>query len=185
MLPPDVNESARDFTPVAEGIRFGLAGVKNVGEGAIESILGVRAERAAFASLFDFASRVDSRRVNRRVVESLVKCGAYDSLHANRAAVWNALDAALEQGAAAQRDREIGQESLFGGAARRGGGSPQELPDAPAWTEAERLSNEKEVLGFYVTGHPLEAPRAGAGALHRRHRGARRQARSPRCAPAA
>jgi DNA polymerase-3 subunit alpha len=95
--------------------------------------------------------------VNRRVVESLVKCGAYDSLHPNRAAVWNALDAALESGAAAQRDREIGQENLFGDVAGAPPGSPQGLPDAPAWTEAERLSNEKEVLGFYVTGHPLEA----------------------------
>jgi DNA polymerase-3 subunit alpha len=157
VLPPDVNESARDFTPVAEGIRFGLAGVKNVGEGAIESILGVRAERGPFESLFDFASRVDSRRVNRRVVESLVKCGAFDSLHANRASVWNALDAALESGAAAQRDREIGQESLFGDAGGSAGATARELPEAPAWTEAERLANEKEVLGFYVTGHPLEA----------------------------
>jgi len=157
VLPPDVNESARDFTPVAGGIRFGLAGVKNVGEGAIESILGVRAESGAFSTLFDFASRVDSRKVNRRVVESLVKCGAYDSLHPNRASVWNALDGALESGAAAQRDREIGQESLFGDIAVNAAGRAQDLPEAPAWTEAERLANEKEVLGFYVTGHPLEA----------------------------
>ena len=157
VLPPDVNESERDFTPVAEGIRFGLAGVKNVGEGAIESILGVRAESGAFTSLFDFASRVDSRKVNRRVVESLVKCGAYDSLHESRSSVWNALDAALESGAAAQRDREIGQENLFGDFAGAVAGRAHELPAAPAWTEAERLSNEKEVLGFYVTGHPLEA----------------------------
>jgi DNA polymerase-3 subunit alpha len=156
VLPPDVNESARDFTPVAEGIRFGLAGVKNVGEGAIESILEVRGAGDAFASLFDFARRVDGRRVNRRVVESLVKCGAFDSLHANRAATWAGLDAALEQGAAAQRDREVGQGSLFGG----GPGGPEsepELPSAAAWTDAERLAGEKEVLGFYVTGHPLEA----------------------------
>jgi DNA polymerase-3 subunit alpha len=156
VLPPDVNESSRDFTPVAEGIRFGLAGVKNVGEGAIESILEVRAAGDPFASLYDFARRVDGRRVNRRVVESLVKCGAFDSLHANRAATWSALDAALEQGASAQRDREVGQGSLFGG----GPGGPEsdpELPPTPAWTDAERLAGEKEVLGFYVTGHPLEA----------------------------
>jgi DNA polymerase-3 subunit alpha len=156
VLPPDVNESSRDFTPVAEGIRFGLAGVKNVGEGAIESILEVRAAGDPFSSLYDFARRVDGRRVNRRVVESLVKCGAFDSLHANRAATWSALDAALEQGASAQRDREVGQGSLFGG----GPGGPEsdpELPAVPAWTDAERLTGEKEVLGFYVTGHPLEA----------------------------
>jgi DNA polymerase-3 subunit alpha len=156
VLPPDVNESARDFTPSASGIRFGLAGVKNVGEGAIESILAVRAEGGPFTSLYDFAQRVDGRRVNRRVVESLVKCGAFDSLHANRAAVWNALDAALEQGAAAQRDRELGQGSLFG-LATGAEEVARELPDAPAWTDAERLAGEKEVLGFYVTGHPLEA----------------------------
>jgi DNA polymerase III subunit alpha len=156
VLPPDVNESARDFTPVVEGIRFGLAGVKNVGEGAIESILEVRAAGGSFASLYDFARRVDSRRVNRRVVESLVKCGAFDSLHANRAAVWNALDAALEQGAAAQRDRELGQGNLFG-AATGTEEVARELPSASPWTDAERLAGEKEVLGFYVTGHPLEA----------------------------
>ncbi len=156
VLPPDVNESARDFTPVAEGIRFGLAGVKNVGEGAIESMLEVRGAGGPFASLHDFARRVDGRRVNRRVVESLVKCGAFDSLHRNRAATWSALDAALEQGATAQRDRELGQGSLFGVAAG-GEANAHELPDAPAWTDAERLAGEKEVLGFYVTGHPLEA----------------------------
>jgi DNA polymerase-3 subunit alpha len=155
VLPPDVNESARDFTPVAEGIRFGLAGVKNVGEGAIESILQAREEGEAFESLADFARRVDGRKVNRRVVESLVKCGAFDSLHPNRATVWAGLDAALESGAAAQRDREIGQESLFGEAGDAVG--PAELPEQPPWTESERLAYEKEVLGFYVTGHPLQA----------------------------
>jgi DNA polymerase III subunit alpha len=156
VLPPDVNESARDFTPVAEGIRFGLAGVKNVGEGAIEAILVERAEGGPFGSLFDFARRVDARKVNRRVVESLVKCGAYDSLEPNRAALWAALDAALESGAAAQRDREIGQESLFGGILEGPAVDPA-LPEAAHWTEQERLGFEKEVLGFYVTGHPLEA----------------------------
>ncbi len=153
VLPPDVNESARDFTPVAEGIRFGLAGVKNVGEGAIESILEVRAEGGPFATLYDFCRRVDGRRVNRRVVESLVKCGAFDSIEPARSRIWAGLDAALEQGASAQRDREIGQESLFG---ELGGEAPEPtLPEASAWTEQERLGFEKEVLGFYVTGHPL------------------------------
>jgi DNA polymerase-3 subunit alpha len=151
-----VNESARDFTVVEGGIRFGLAGVKNVGEGAIEAILEARGEGGAFGSLFDFASRIDGRRVNRRVVESLVKCGAFDSLHEGRSAVWAGLDVALEAGAAAQRDREIGQESLF---AALGDGAVAEpaLPDAPEWTERQRLEGEKEVLGFYVTGHPLSS----------------------------
>ena len=152
VLAPDVNESARDFTVVPEGIRFGLAGVKNVGEGATEAILEARGA-GPFTSVFDFAARVDPRRVNRRVVESLVKCGAFDSLHANRAAVWAALDAALEAGAATQRDREIGQESLFG--AGSAAVPDPALPEAPVWTDRQRLEYEKEVLGFYVTGHPL------------------------------
>jgi DNA polymerase-3 subunit alpha len=155
VLPPDLNESDRDFTVVAEGIRFGLAGVKNVGEGAIETIVAERAAGGRFTSLFEFAERVDARRVNRRVVESLVRCGAFDSLHGNRAAVWAALDAALESGAAAQRDRDIGQSQLFAGLAETRAAAA--LPDTPPWTEQERLAHEKEVLGLYVTGHPLGA----------------------------
>ncbi len=156
VLPPDVNESAREFTPVSEGIRFGLSGVKNVGEGAIDSILEVRAADGPFESLYDFTTRVESRKVNRRVAESLVKCGAFDSLHSERSSIWAGLDAALETGAATQRDREIGQESLFGGLGDDAAGTVPELPTAPAWTDQERLGYEKEVLGFYVTGHPLE-----------------------------
>ena len=154
VLPPDVNESCRDFTVVAGGIRFGLAGVKNVGEGAIEAILEARATGERFGSLIDFCRRVDGRRMNRRVVESLVKCGAFDGLHPNRAQAWAGLDPALEAGAAAQRDREIGQASLFG--ARSGSESLEPvLPQVATWTDRERFAYEKEVLGFYVTGHPL------------------------------
>ncbi len=156
ILPPSVNESERDFTVVAEGIRFGLAGVKNVGQGAIESILDARGSGGPFRSLFDFASRIDGRRVNRRVVESLVKCGAFDEIHAERADVWASLDVALEAGAAAQRDREIGQESLFGSLGSEAAPEPSLVSTAP-WTERQRLEQEKEVLGFYVTGHPLSA----------------------------
>ncbi len=156
VLPPCVNESAHDFTVVDEGIRFGLAGVKNVGEGAIESILAGREEGGPFTSIVDFTSRVDGRRANRRVVESLVKCGAFDTLHENRAGVWASLDSAMEAGAAAQRDRAIGQGSLFSAAGVTPASGPT-LPDAPAWTDRQRLEYEKEVLGFYVTGHPLSA----------------------------
>jgi DNA polymerase-3 subunit alpha len=128
-----------------------------VGDGAIESILEARRAGGDFRSLHDFAARIDGRRVNRRVVESLVKCGAFDSLHPNRASVWNGLDAALEAGAAVQRDREIGQASLFGGGSGGSAAPEPELPAAPEWTERQRLEHEKEVLGFYVTGHPLSA----------------------------
>ena len=94
--------------------------------------------------------------VNRRVVESLVKCGAFNSLHENRSAVWAGLDVALEAGASAQRDREIGQESLFAGLGDGALAEPA-LPDSPEWTERQRLEGEKEVLGFYVSGHPLSS----------------------------
>ncbi len=156
ILPPSVNESARDFTVVKEGIRFGLAGVKNVGEGAIESVLAAREEGGEFRSLFDFAGRIDGRKVNRRVVEALVKCGAFDAMHPERAEVWASLDFALEAGASAQRDREIGQESLFGALGAEDTPEPA-LVSASAWTDRQRLEYEKEVLGFYVTGHPLAA----------------------------
>jgi DNA polymerase-3 subunit alpha len=156
VLPPDVNESDRDFSVAPGGIRFGLAGVKNVGEGAIEAVTEERRSGGRFRGFFELCERVDPRRVNRRVVESQVKCGAFDSLHPNRAALAGALDTALERGAAAHRDRELGQSSLFGDVAA-GPASAGELPDTPPWTERERLGHEKDVLGFYVTGHPLQA----------------------------
>jgi len=163
ILPPDVNESGRFFR-VADGkIRFGFSGIKGVGEGAIEALLDARrAEETeggggAFKSLFDFCDRVSARKVNRRVMEFLIKCGAYDSLHPNRAAVWATLDTALERAASAQRDREVGQESLFGGLGDEGGEAEPPLLEVPLWTERERLGHEKELLGFYVTGHPLGA----------------------------
>ena len=186
VLAPDVNQSARDFTVVEEGIRFGLAGVKNVGDGAIESILQARAqEDGPYEDIFDFAARIDGRRVNRRVVESLVKCGAFDSLHPNRNAVWSGLDVALEAGAAQQRDREIGQESLFGGPAGRARADPVAARRA-VWTDRQRLEYENEVLGFYVTGHPLAAVTAEAAPIHRRHgRRGPRGATVARCAPGA
>src|SRR5262249_25890042 len=144
ILAPSANESERDFTVVREGVRFGLAGVKNVGEGAIEAILEARAA-GPFRSGFDFAARIDGRRVNRGVVESLVKCGAFDALHAERAEVWASLDVALESGAAAQRDREIGQANLFGSGANGAAPEPALVTAAP-WTDRQRLEYEKEVL---------------------------------------
>ncbi|MEE2665265.1 MAG: DNA polymerase III subunit alpha [Myxococcota bacterium] len=156
ILPPDVNESQRDFGVVNEAIRFGFAGIKNVGQGAIEAIVESRGE-VPFGGLFDFGERVDARKVNRRVVESLVKCGAFDSLHDSRASVWASLDAALEHGAASQRDRAIGQGSLFESLGVEDGADGPPLLEAPDWTDSERLSHERELLGFYVTGHPLGA----------------------------
>jgi len=169
VLPPDANQSAMYFTVVprtqaqgagTDNIRFGLAAIKNVGEGAVEAILSARREAGPFRSLFDFCERVDLRAVNRRVVESFIKSGSFDSLEKRRAALLVALDRAMEAGQKQQRDREQGQASLLG---MLGGGSdpstpraPERLPDVADWPEGERLAYEKESLGFFITGHPLE-----------------------------
>jgi DNA polymerase-3 subunit alpha len=139
-------------------IRFGLAAIKNVGEGAVEAMLVAREEGGSFRSLFDFCDRVDLRAVNRRVVESLIKSGSFDSIDDRRSAFFKAIDRAMDAGQKRQRDREQGQSSLFGmldDPATEGAG-PEPLPGAPPWPEAERLAFEKESLGFFITGHPLE-----------------------------
>jgi DNA polymerase-3 subunit alpha len=160
VLPPDVNQSDIFFTVVGNDIRFGLAAIKNVGEGAVEAVLRARAE-GPFRSLFDFCERVDLRAVNRRVVESFIKSGSFDSLDPRRASLYAALDRAMESGQKNQRDREQGQSSLFGGPAAGPQAAPAErIRDVPEWGEGERLAFEKESLGFFITGHPLERFRA-------------------------
>src|SRR6266566_4846425 len=155
--PPDVNVSAVQFSVASDTIRFGLAAIKNVGEAAMESILATRAAEGAFKTLDDFCARVDLRLVNRRVIESLVKAGAFDSLGLTRAHLLAQTDAALESGQRVQRDRSEGQASFFdalippsAAPARR---EPGEV--VPEWPDDQRLAYEKEVLGFYVSGHPL------------------------------
>ncbi|HET7745805.1 MAG TPA: DNA polymerase III subunit alpha, partial [Vicinamibacteria bacterium] len=165
VLPPDVNESSIYFAVVpGKGdpppIRFGMAAIKNVGEGAVEVILRSRGEGAAFKSLFDFCERVDLRAVNRRVVESFIKSGCFDSLDRRRASLFAVIDRAMELGQKRQRDREQGQSSLFGAMLTPAdpGTDPaaERIPAMPDWPEAERLAFEKESLGFFITGHPLE-----------------------------
>jgi len=146
ILPPDVNESERDFTVRGGRIRFGLAAVKHVGEAAIESILRARAH-GPFRSLFDFCRRVDLRKVNRRVIESLIKSGAFDSM-GKRSQLLAALGEAMQRSQDSQRRRQM---ALF----NQGERSSEELPDLEEWSEGERLACEKEALGFYITGHPL------------------------------
>jgi DNA polymerase-3 subunit alpha len=155
--------SRPDSTDGARGaIRFGLAAVKNVGEGAVEAALGARKAGGPFRSLFDFCDRVDLRAVNRRVVESFVKSGSFDSTDPRRSALYAAIDRAMEAGQKRQRDREAGQASLFGmlGGGEEKHAAPERIPDAPPWPEAERLAFEKESLGFFLSGHPLERFRA-------------------------
>jgi len=157
VLPPDVNESSNDFGVVGEKIRFGLVAVKNVGEAAIQSILNTRRDRGRFRDLFDFCERADLRLVNKRVIESLIKCGAFDSLGARRAQLAGVVDKAMEAAASAQRDRAHGQVSLLDVLSSTGGVRREvpALPDLPEWDRPHQLAGEKETLGFYITGHPL------------------------------
>ena len=158
VLPPDVNESGFKFTVVGDRrIRFGLGAVRNVGWGAIESIIAARSE-GPFTGVADFVERIDLRLCNKRVLESLVAAGACDSLGGHRKQLIEVLEPALAEAQLLQQDREAGQASLFGEA--DGGAAAHQhrisLPDIPPWTEAERLAREKEVLGFFISGHPLE-----------------------------
>jgi DNA polymerase-3 subunit alpha len=159
VLAPDINESLSDFTPVGDKIRFGLAGVKNVGEKAVEVILESRRKDGPFESLFDFCRRVDMAAVNRRVIESLIKCGAFDSTQISRARMTGALDDAMKAGQAHQRDQASNQIDIFGmlGAPSMGAKKAGEAyPPVDEWSQQEALDFEKEALGFYITGHPLD-----------------------------
>jgi DNA polymerase-3 subunit alpha len=157
LLPPDVNLSQYRFSVGGAAIRFGLGAVKNVGERAIQSILAAR-QAGLFTALADFISRVDTQLVNRRVVESLIKAGAFDSLGLPRAHLMTTLDATLERGQRLQRERADGQGSLFD---LEASGSPfhSEAPGEPVaaeWDSDQLLAHEKEALGFYLSGHPLQ-----------------------------
>jgi len=155
VLPPDINQSHLKFTVVNGEIRFGLAAVKNVGENAIRSIVDERTTNGAFKSLLDFCSRVDVRVINKRVVESLVKCGAFDFEGVKRSRLFAAIDSALEQGQAAQRDREMGQTQLFDMLGEEEECSPARYPEGEEWPDFKQLKFEKEVLGLFISGHPL------------------------------
>jgi DNA polymerase-3 subunit alpha len=155
--PPDINISQANFTPSGSAIRFGLAGVKNVGHNAIESIVKARTEVGSFTSIFQFCEKVDLRLLNKRVLESLIKAGAMDSL-GSRAQLTAALDRAIEHAQKALRDAESGQHGLFGvfQSDQEEHHPAEKLPNVPEWEEQQRLASEKEVLGFFITGHPLE-----------------------------
>jgi DNA polymerase-3 subunit alpha len=165
VVPPDVQVSFANFTPLTaatgKAIGFGLAAIKNVGHNAIESIIAARAALEAegkkrFASLWEFCEKVDLRLLNKRVLESLIKAGAMDAF-GSRAAVMAALDKAMEGAQKAQRDSAAGQHGLFGIFDDGPITQPQRaLPNVPEWDEHTRLQNEKDVLGFFVSGHPMD-----------------------------
>jgi DNA polymerase-3 subunit alpha len=155
VLPPDVNQSDLNFTPAGDAIRFGLGGVKNVGNNAVDAIVAARVEGGAFTSIYDFCDRINLGAVNRRVVESLIKAGALDSTGANRAQLSEAIDRAIDSGLRSSRDRAMGQHGLFGMVEEE---MKTEYPLAklPDWTMEQKLAGEKELLGIYVSGHPLD-----------------------------
>ena len=160
VLPPDINESFHDFTVINDRIRFGLAAVKNVGGAALESILAERKANGSYLGLSDFCNRIDSGKVNRKVIESLIKAGAFDSMKGRRAQYIEILDQCIDRAKAVQRDRQSGQMTLFAvgstAAAIQAKGGEMELPDVEEWPKLEKLAFEKETVGFFLTGHPLE-----------------------------
>ncbi|MBM4379109.1 MAG: DNA polymerase III subunit alpha [Deltaproteobacteria bacterium] len=164
VLPPDANLSDLAFGAVEGKIRFGLGAIKGVGEGAIEAILEARKERP-FRDLFDFCERVDSRKANRKVIEALVKAGAFDFTGRERHQQYATIEKAMNRGANSQRDAAAGQSSLFGllggggdvGPGKKPQGVADEYEKVEPWSERERLFFEKEAIGFYVSGHPLHA----------------------------
>jgi DNA polymerase-3 subunit alpha len=153
---PDINVSDANFTPHGEAIRFGLAAVKNVGGNAIESIIAARKKLGRFKSIYEFCENVDLRLLNKRVQESLIKSGAMDSL-GRRSQLMAVLDRAMERAQKAQRDAESGQHGLFGVFQQEDSEAHNDkLPNIPDWDEQARLASEKEILGFFISGHPLE-----------------------------
>ncbi len=159
VLPPDINASSRDFSVDGNRIRFGLAAVKNVGASAIEAITAVRDASGPFTSLLDFCTRVDLRKVNKKVVESLIKCGAFDSLGVKRSQLLAVMDEAMDKAQTVQRENANTQLSIFTRLKDNGRGDEMEqirYPDIAELDKQKKLAFEKECLGFYISGHPLD-----------------------------
>ena len=161
MLPPDVQNSYPRFHPEGKGcIRFGLGGIKNVGFGAVESIVAERKKSGSFQGFMDFVSRMDAQAINKKVLESLIKAGAFDWTKISRARLFKGIESAISRKSSEEKDRARGQISLFGaldvGPAGGGAQGDETLPAAEDWPQREALNYEKELAGFYISGHPLE-----------------------------
>jgi DNA polymerase-3 subunit alpha len=156
VLPPDVNESNMFFTVVGPNIRFGLGAVKGVGESAIESILAARRRVGRFTSLLQFCEEVDLRSCNKKVLEALIKSGSFDFIGATRRTLFEQLEPAADSAQRTKDEKERGQNSLFGMfSAAPATAKPAAVKSGPEWPDEEKLRYEKETLGFYVSGHPL------------------------------
>ncbi|MBI3795050.1 MAG: DNA polymerase III subunit alpha [Nitrospinae bacterium] len=156
VTPPDINKSATKFTVFEDVIIFGLAAVKGVGVAGVDEIIRAREEGGPFKSFPEFARRLDMRHLNRRVLEALIKCGAFDGLHKNRAEIFNSLDAVVQDAADARDDAKKGQSNMFAKMETEEERVARLLQKSEEWTESQRLEYEKETLGFYISGHPLE-----------------------------
>ncbi len=176
VLPPSINRSKAHFT-VEQGddgeyrVRFGLAAIKNAGEKAIDALIDARAEHGPFDSIFDVTKNVDLGTVNKRTLEALAQAGALDDLEGHRAQLMEIMDKAVRYGQKVQHDRMAGQNSLFGDGDAGTEAMQPGLPDVETWSKANRLKAEHEVLGFYVSGHPLDEFRAEADAFATAHFG--------------
>jgi DNA polymerase-3 subunit alpha len=164
ILPPDANQSLKNFSVVPEGIRFGMAAIKNVGESAVDIVLEARDQDGPFTSFVDFCCRLDSQKVNKRVLEGLIKVGAFDSMGTTRASLFGVLDQAMDHAATVQRNKREGQTSLFDLApedtpAEEDKGFGFTIPQIPEWSQNELLQHERELTGFYITDHPLNRHR--------------------------
>ena len=157
VLQPDVNESLMYFTPAREGkaIRFGLVAIKGVGEAAVEAILKTRNENGKFKTLAELCERVDGRTLTRKPIEALIKTGACDSFGQTRATLFAQIERTLARAASILSDKQKGQSSLFGALEEKAPPMPEAISNLPEWPQHELLAHEKELLGFYVTGHPL------------------------------
>ena len=155
VLPPNVNDSDVRFKPIGDKIRYGLAAVKNVGFAAMEALIADRAKNGPYKGLLDFCSRLDPSIVNKRTLENLIKCGAFDFTGLWRSRLMNGVDHAMARAASEHRDRVAGQASLFDMLGTQATLSDEELPPCEKWSESEMLSAERELLGFYISGHPL------------------------------
>ena len=176
VLPPSINRSQSRFT-VEQGedgeyrVRFGLAAIKNAGEKAIDALIDAREEHGAFESIFDVTKNVDLGTVNKRTLEALAQAGALDDLEGHRAQLMEIMDKAVRYGQKVQHDRMAGQNSLFGNGDAGTEAMQPGLPDVETWAKSQRLKEEHEVLGFYVSGHPLDEYRAEADAFATAHFG--------------
>jgi DNA polymerase-3 subunit alpha len=155
VLPPDINESLRNFSVAGDSIRFGLAAVKNVGVGAIDSIISVRSDGGNFSSFYGFISRVNLQKINKRVIESLIKCGSLDSMGHTRRQLMENYEKIMDVAIRYQKERMSGQTGLFDQFDTEDLPQEIEMEKVDEWDHKQLLSFEKETLGFYITGHPL------------------------------